>query len=460
MASQDAVKTQILRALKSNRERSGKTQQDMADAMFVSRDTVSKWENGRRNIRAEDLSSIASAYGIRDLGHDIGISPEYVPVPVDMTDQMAERRDDLLGMLNEAEEEGGLSLPMLRQFVNDAYESILRGTPDTPGRVIVNYMLTWEEYRDLLALRQGNSHEIGVADYIDTIRRLPEMADGAIDPMTGCEQTTEYALCEICQYGEWCDGMTSPHCMMDDRGQREAMLRQLEAMLETSVPRNMAMAREICNVDAEARVQEIRDMYDDEEGDQLEDDGRQFTEWWDENYGLPDFDAPWVWSCVTYASDGSIVSERVYADLDGWDTAGVVLGDDDEIEGHLSECELAFAGEMRDAVESGLTCVFRWEPLEEHERRVATRADDMRQAIDAWEAGTSEEPYLVAIRTAEGRILEAWTEPEAYEICASSGCNHASRCEGTVSHSIWENTASWEVWGGMVTKEARWGGRG
>lgn len=57
----------IGRKIKAARERAGLTQEDLAERMEVSRQAVSKWENGSSEPSTANLLALAKLYGV-DLG--------------------------------------------------------------------------------------------------------------------------------------------------------------------------------------------------------------------------------------------------------------------------------------------------------------------------------------------------------------------------------------------------------
>lgn len=50
--------------LRLARERSGRSQQEVADALGVSQPTVHSWESDEKRPRADRLAEVAAAYGV------------------------------------------------------------------------------------------------------------------------------------------------------------------------------------------------------------------------------------------------------------------------------------------------------------------------------------------------------------------------------------------------------------
>ena len=63
-AKENAVPVSLPETLKSHRTRSGMTQEFVAESLGVSRQAVSKWENGTSSPSTANLLALAKLYGI------------------------------------------------------------------------------------------------------------------------------------------------------------------------------------------------------------------------------------------------------------------------------------------------------------------------------------------------------------------------------------------------------------
>ena len=63
-ASQDTVPDRLPESIKNHRLRSGMTQEFVAESLGVSRQAVSKWENGTSSPSTANLLALAKLYGI------------------------------------------------------------------------------------------------------------------------------------------------------------------------------------------------------------------------------------------------------------------------------------------------------------------------------------------------------------------------------------------------------------
>lgn len=108
--------------LQELRKSKGLTQEELAEALFVSRTAVSKWESGRGYPGIDSLKAISRFFGITI--DELLSGEELLSLAEEDTKQKENRFCDLAGGLLDVSVAAFLFLPLFRQSVEGALESV------------------------------------------------------------------------------------------------------------------------------------------------------------------------------------------------------------------------------------------------------------------------------------------------------------------------------------------------
>lgn len=145
---------QIIRSL---REKSGMSQDELAEKLFVSRYLVSKWENGERRPRLEYIGKLSELFSVpAEEIADTGLVSELsdcVPGDADMSEsEIAEAVNSFLSELPRKER----SLFIMRYYYLKEIPELCDGFGMKPNAVYTSLSRTKNKLRDYL---RRNCHE-------------------------------------------------------------------------------------------------------------------------------------------------------------------------------------------------------------------------------------------------------------------------------------------------------------
>ena len=464
--------------LRSRREALGKSRQDVAAALHVTKGAVGNYERGQRAIGLDLLPDVAKAYGIRDfattLAPLLGIESDFVPVAIDTTERYKElaRNYHLMGQHRE-----GNAVDYLVRHAN--------GNAETPGRIVNVMLLTRPEYEAVTRLQSLINNEVPLDAYVTLLRDvMPRYLAGELDTdMPTWEEvmhrdaevpkaTFHEIVCAYCPVSS-CTGIRYPpmgECMnpffRDGNVQaiKDIVQEYAEAMMFVPDAPIQYLSYVPSVIDVLDRVpQEWIESFPDYDTNEYSDEELETMNAVREMLENMTRERKWGWSLTVWNPDGTIASERWYEGDSGWDLpAGLHESDYDY--GEMEEVPLSFADDMREYCAQGKTCVFRHEPIEARQNRLEQRAETTQAALEAQvsldhiadqEDADDLPSYRIVLRSQSGVPLEAWITIdwwEARERYEHLG-NHSSEYEGSESNGDGWSSGGWEIWNGQVSKE-------